>query len=302
MNHSTIYAFNSIAELMRYLIQPSPAHPLISIMKYDAQNRQIGTPGDRISLDFYKISFKTSFSGKIKYGQSYYDFEDGGLAFIAPRQIVFTPDTEYGYEGYSLFFHPDFLRKYPLMNTIQQYGFFHYSTSEALFLSAKEKKVVEALFNSMQDELNNNIDAFSQDILITQIEQLLAVSNRFYNRQFITQRVVNNDLIARMEKILSDHFAGEQVNEGLPTVQQIADALHVSPHYLGDMLRSVTGQNTQQHIHSMVIEKAKEMLSVGTLTVAEVAYQLGFGQPQSFNKLFKRKTGVTPMEYRKSFN
>jgi AraC family transcriptional regulator, transcriptional activator of pobA len=302
MSQSTLYSFQSIAALMRYLKQPSPAHPLISIMKYKSQDAQIGTPGDRISLDFYKVSFKASFTGKIRYGQRHYDFDDGGLAFIAPRQIVFTPETEEGYEGYSLFFHADFLKKYPLMNTIHRYGFFHYSIREALFLSAKEKKVIEALFNSMLDELDNNIDAFSQDILITQIEQLLAVSNRFYHRQFITQQVGNSDLIARMEKILSAYFVSEKINEGLPTVQQIADALHVTPHYLSDMLRSVTGQNTQQHIHSRVIEKAKEMLSVGTLTVAEVAYQLGFGHPQSFYKLFKKKTGVTPLAYRKSFN
>lgn len=302
MSKSTLYSFKSIAELMRYLKQPSPMHPLISIMKYSDKNIYIGCPGDRISMDFYKVSFKTSFSGRVKYGQSYYDFEDGGLAFIAPRQIVTTPENNDGYEGYSLFFHADFFNGYPLANRIHQYGFFHYATSEALFLSSKEKQVVQALFNSISNELTNNIDRFSQDILVAQIEQLLANSNRFYHRQFITQKISNNDLIARMEKLLSDYFKNEKDTEGLPTVQWLADELNVSSHYLSDMLRTVTGQNAKQHIHNKLIEKAKEMLSTSSLTVAEVAYQLGFGHPQSFNKLFKQKTNTTPLQYRASFN
>lgn len=302
MSKSTLYSFESIAELMRYAKQPGPAHPLISIMKYNDENVQIGEPGDRISLGFYKVSFKTSFSGSVKYGQSYYDFQDGGLAFIAPRQIITTPENNFSYEGYSLYFHPDFLNKYPLMSAIHQYGFFHYSTSEALFLSEKEKKTVQALFDAITDELNNNIDQFSQDILVAQIEQLLATSNRFYHRQFITQKIVSNDLMAQMEKLLSGYFQSDQISEGLPTVQWVAESLNVSPHYLSDMLRAHTGQNTQQHIHNKIIEKAKEMLSTSELTVAQVAYQLGFGHPQSFSKLFKQKTSVTPLKYRESFN
>jgi AraC-like DNA-binding protein len=154
----------------------------------------------------------------------------------------------------------------------------------------------------MIDELNNNIDQFSQDILISQIEQLLATSNRFYHRQFITQKIVSHDLIAKMEKLLSNYFESDHASAGLPTVQWIADELNVSPHYLSDMLRTLTGKNTQQHIHDKVIEKAKQMLSNTELTVAEVAYQLGFGHPQSFSKLFKRKTSITPLQYRGSFN
>jgi AraC-like DNA-binding protein len=302
MSKSTLHSFKSIAELMRYLKQPGPAHPLISMMKYDKENIQIGKPGDRISMGFYKVSFKTSFSGRVKYGQSYYDFEDGGLAFIAPHQILTTSGNDDSYEGYCLFFHQDFLSKYPLMNAIHQYGFFHYSTTEALFLSEKEKKTIQTLFDAIADELNNNIDRFSQDILVAQIEQLLTTSNRFYHRQFITQKIGSNDLMARMEKLLSDYFQSDQVSEGLPTVQWLAEALNVSPHYLSDMLRAVTGQNTQQHIHNKIIEKAKQMLSTSDLTVAQVAYQLGFGHPQSFSKLFKQKTSITPLKYRESFN
>lgn len=303
MNRPGLQVFKSIGELMQYLGQPGPAHPLITLMKYDEYNSRVGNAGDRISLDFYKISFKTSFTGKIKYGQSFYDFEDGGMAFIGPHQIVTTSADENSYEGFALFFHPEFLNGYPLMNKIHQYGFFHYATSEALFLSAKEKQVIANLFNTILDELSNNIDAFSQDILVSQLEQLLNHSNRFYNRQFITRKVVNHDLITRLDQLLSAYILGEQLlTDGLPTVQFVAEQLNVSPHYLSDMLRSLTGQNTQQHIHNKLIERAKDLLSTSNMTVAEIAYQLGFEQPQSFSKLFKRKTNSTPLEWRQSFN
>lgn len=304
MVKSQLHTFRSIAELMRYLGQAGPAHPLVTLMQYAPDNIQIGNPGDRISMDFYKISFKTSFSGKVKYGQHYYDFQDGGLAFVAPRQILtVSPMEDKSYEGFSLFFHPDLLIRYPLMDRINHYGFFHYSTSEALFLSEKEKKVISSLFASISYELNNNIDNFSQDILVSQLEQLLNYSNRFYHRQFITRKIVHHELITRMEQLLSAYLFGEKaLMNGLPTVQSIADQLNVSTHYLSDMLRSLTGQNAQQHIHNKLIEKAKEMLSSSDLTVAEIAYQLGFEHPQSFSKLFKRKTSSTPLEYRQSFN
>lgn len=303
MSKPPLHSFQSIAALLRYLGLPGPQHPLIALLQYDRNYTPVGNPGDRISLDFYKISFKTSFSGKVKYGQGYYDFEDGGLAFIAPRQIVAVPEKEDSYEGYALYFHPDLLSKYPLMNTIHHYSFFHYAISEALFLSEKEKGVMERLFTSIAEELQTNIDGFSQDILVAQIEQLLSYSDRFYNRQFITRKVMHNELITKMEQLLADYLSGDKaLIHGLPTVQAIADELHVTTHYLSDMLRSLTGQNTQQHIHYAQIEKAKQMLSAGTLSVAEIAYQLGFEYPQSFSKLFKKKTNSTPLAYRQSFN
>lgn len=303
MNKPQLNVFKSIAELMRYLDQPGPLHPLIAIMKYDDRNIKIGHPGDRICMDFYKISFKTKFTGKVKYGQRHYDFEDGGMAFIAPHQILTTSADTDTYEGYSLFFHPDLLRGYPLADKIQKYGFFHYDVSEALFLSAREKQVITLLFNSIADELNNNTDAFSQDIFISQLEHLLNYSNRFYNRQFITRKAINHDLITQMDKLLTDHLFNETtLMSGLPTVQYIAEQLNVSPHYLSDMLRSLTGQNTQQHIHNKLLEKARDMLSSSNLTVAEIAYRLGFEYPQSFSKLFKKKVGYTPLEYRQLFN
>jgi AraC family transcriptional regulator, transcriptional activator of pobA len=150
-------------------------------------------------------------------------------------------------------------------------------------------------------ELESAIDHFSQDVMISQIELLLNYSKRYYSRQFITRKIANNDLLTKVEELLSAHFDKALV-AGLPTVQQLADQLNVTTHYLSDMLRTLTGQNTQQHIHHKMIEKAKEMLSTSGLSVAEISYALGFEHPQSFNKIFKRKTKMSPVEFRESFN
>ena len=258
--------------------------------------------GNKFSLDFYKISFKTGYNGKVKYGQSYYDFEEGGLAFLAPNQIVTMSDDENEYEGYSLFFHPDLIRNYQLGNTIHQYGFFSYAVSEALFLSEKEKIVISSLFEAISKELDNNIDNFSQDVLASQIELLLNYSNRYYNRQFITRKAVHNELVDKMNAYLSDRFDSQKSTlTGLPSVQEVSDHLQVSPRYLTDMLKSLTGQSAQQHIHNQLVERAKVILTNTNLTIAEIAYNIGFEHPQSFNKLFKQKVKMSPVAFRESF-
>jgi len=288
---------------MRYLGQPTPLHPLIALVNYNTMPAEKFEKGQKISIDFYKISFKTQFSGQVKYGQGHYDFEEGGLAFLKLRQVVVSSYDMDSYEGYVLYFHPDFIRSYPLANAILQYGFFSYDVSEALFLSAREKEVIADLFGTIAAELENNIDNFSQDVLVSQIELLLNYSNRFYNRQFITRKAVNHDIVVRFEKLLQEYFKGEDaLKTGLPTVQYLSQKLQLSPRYLSDMLRSVTGLNTQQHIQNHVIEEAKNLLSTTALSVAEVAYKLGFEHPQSFHKLFKRKTALSPLEFRQSFN
>jgi len=259
--------------------------------------------GQKVSLDFYKISFKTTFKGQIKYGQGYYDFEEGGLAFLKPKQIVFPPEETASYEGIALYFHPDFIRNYPLGKTINQYGFFSYDVSEALFLSAKEKEIIANLFATLANELDSNIDHFSQDVLVSQIELLLNYSNRFYNRQFITRKAVNHDIITALDKLLESYFEEEHsLKNGLPSVKYISTALKLSQRYLSDMLSSLTGLNTQQYVQNAIIEKAKEKLSNTNLSVSEIAYELGFEHPQSFSKLFKTKTNVSPLEFRHSFN
>ncbi len=297
------YVVASISELMERLEQPKPLHPLVTLINYDTVKINLADAGASFSINFYKISFKHTFKGQVKYGQGYYDFEEGGLAFLAPNQVVTMSGDESSYNGYALYFHPDFIRHYPLGKTIGKYGFFSYAVSEALFLSDKEKKIIAALLATIANELETTIDSFSQDVLVSQIELLLTYSNRFYNRQFLTRKPIYNDLIARMDTYLFAQL--DTLNlpvVGLPSVNEVAAHLNLSPRYLTDMLKSLTGQSTQQYIHNWLIEAAKNKLSTSQLTVAEIAYELGFEHPQSFNKLFRQKTNVSPVEFRKSFN
>lgn len=300
---SEIHTIKSISQLMRLLELPAPLHPMIALIDYRNVPMEKFPKGQKISLDFYKISFKTTFKGQIKYGQGFYDFEEGGLAFLKPKQVAFSPEDTENYEGMALYFHPDFVRSYPLGKTINQYGFFSYDVSEALFLSAKEKEIIAGLFNSIAHELNNNIDNFSQDVLVSQLELLLNYSNRFYNRQFITRKAINHDIITALDELLNSYFdEGDSLKNGLPSVKYISSELKLSQRYLSDMLRSLTGLNTQQYIQDVIVEKAKEKLSTTNLSVSEIAYELGFEHSQSFNKLFKTKTKVSPLEFRQSFN
>lgn len=304
MQHeSNITQIKSISQLMRVLGCPAPLHPLIALVDYNNVPIEMFPKGQRVSLDFYKISFKHTFKGQIKYGQGYYDFEEGGLAFLKPKQIVSPPEDLGSYEGIALYFHPDFIRKYPLGKTINQYGFFSYDVSEALFLSAKEKEIIANLFATIASELENNIDSFSQDVLVSQIELLLNYSNRFYNRQFITRKAINHDIITALDELLDGYFEAENsLKNGLPSVKYISAALKLSQRYLSDMLSSLTGLNTQQYIQNVTIEKAKERLSTTNLSVSEIAYGLGFEHSQSFSKFFKTKTNASPLEFRQSFN
>jgi AraC-like DNA-binding protein len=291
----------SVSELNRILGLPKPVHPLIGFFDNACIKMDIRDLPESLLMNFYKISYKINQKGRMGYGQGYYDFDEGGMVFTAPNQLITIPD-ETVHEGFSLLFHPDFIRNYPIGQKIKQYGFFSYDTNEALHLSDKEKQQIFSVIESIREELNNAIDAFSQDLIVSYIEVLLNYSNRFYKRQFITRKTVNHDLLTGMEDLLNGYFDKEEgLQKGLPTVEFLADNLHVSPRYLSDMLRSLTGQNAQQHIHEKLIEKAKEYLMSTQLSVAEIAYQLGFEHPQSFNKLFKRKTNLTPVAFKQSF-
>lgn len=296
------YIFNTVAELNEAMGLPKPLHPLICVNNCKDMHIYNNDLNRSMILNMYKISYKKYFTGKLRYGQTYYDFDEGGLCFFAPGQLI--GESEPGnYDGISVLIHPDLLRNYPLGKNIRNYGFFSYSASEALHLSEKEKNKIFDVFNNIQEELELPIDKFSQDVIVSQIELLLNYSNRFYNRQFITRKAANHDLLSKMETLLTDYFDTDRaLSEGLPTVHTISEQLNVSPRYLSDMLRSLTGQNAQQHIHNKLIEKAKEILVATNMTVAEVAYQLGFEHPQSFNKIFKRKTSISPVEFRQSFN
>jgi len=298
----TLYKFESLSDFHRVFGLEKPVHPLISFI--DIQKMKIPSEEfpNLIVLDHYKIAYKMNLCGKAKYGQNYYDFGEGGLVFTAPNQTFESPD-ENATSGYILLIHPDFLLSYSIARKIRQYGFFSYSANEALHLSDKERATIMSIFKIIDDELNSRIDDFSQDIVISQIELLLNYSNRFYKRQFITRKAANSDLLQKLEAILDDYFNDDKsLRQGIPTVQYLSEQLNISASYLSDMLRSYTGQNAQQHIHSKLVEKAKEILSTSNLSVSEIAYQLGFEHPQSFSRLFKTKTNLSPLEFRQSFN
>jgi len=293
--------FNSLSQLHKAMGQPAPSHPLISIMNYGEARFDPKDFEQGIILNFYKISFKTSFSGRLRYGQGYYDFEEGGMSFIAPGQLIRMQDEEANYDGMTMHIHPDFLRAYPLSSGIRHYGYFSYSAAEALYLSEKEKATILSIYRFIQEELSERIDKFSQDVIISQIEVLLNYANRFYDRQFLTRKAVNNDLLARLEQLLEDYFNDDKsLFTGLPSVNALAESLQVTPRYLSDLLRNLVGLSAQQFIHEKILEKAKEYLAKDELTIAEIAYHLGFEHPQSFNKLFKSKTSISPSDYKKS--
>ncbi|MBC7922452.1 MAG: helix-turn-helix transcriptional regulator [Ferruginibacter sp.] len=301
---TTPYVIHSIAELHRLLSLSKPKHPLVSVIKLNDLKEACPEMIGSFLYNFYSICIKKDFKGKLKYGQHYYDFDEGVMTFFSPGQVISSEATdEVSLSGWWLVVHPDFIRNYPLAKTIKDYGFFSYAVNEALHLSEKEEAMLASIMQSIEQEYHSVIDTFSQDVIVSHIDLLLNYSNRFYNRQFITRKHVSNDLLVNLEAILSEYFNGDEVQKtGLPTVQYISDKLNISPNYLSDLLRNLTGQSTQQHIHDKLIEKAKEILSTTSLSVSEVAYQLGFEYPQSFSKLFKSKTQVSPLEFRHSFN
>ncbi|GAB3283668.1 helix-turn-helix domain-containing protein [Larkinella harenae] len=281
-----------------------PQHPLVSLINGTYTQVEAASIPHFHVLGFYKIAYKPKLGGNLKYGQSYYDFDEGGLLFASPGQVIGSHDNEISVcSEYTLLIHPDFFLGYSIAKTIKQYGFFSYSTKETLHLSEDERITIFEIFKMIDKELASRIDDFSQDVVISQIELLLNYANRFYKRQFITRKAVNHNLLQKLEEIMDQYFTAQTpINQGLPTVGFLAEQVNVSPSYLSDMLRSLIGQNAQQYIHDKLIEAAKEKLSTTDLTVSEVAFELGFEHSQSFSKLFKTKTNLSPLAFRRSFN
>ncbi|REE05491.1 helix-turn-helix domain-containing protein [Marinoscillum furvescens] len=302
--------FSKIRDYHNFAHLPPPQHPLISLVDYS--NVRHETTSKKLSLvhDYYTIGLKRNVPYKFYYGQQEYDFDEGIMTFVSPNQVISLQDnpnigTDISCKptGWLLFIHPDFMWNTPLAETIRSYNFFNYSTNEALFLSKKEERTMVDILKRIEQEYQTNIDKFSQKIIISQIELLLSYAERFYERQFITRNKPNHLLLNKVENVLSKFFSTNSfAASGLPSVQQVSDELNISPGYLSNMLKSLTGMNTQQHIHNRLVEKAKEQLSTTQLSVSEIAYKLGFEHPSSFNKLFKRKTEMSPSEFRRTFN
>jgi len=295
-----LHYFKSVSQLCKALGVPKPAHPLIVLINHVeiAASSQVRY----LVHDFYMISYKSNLGGKLKYGQGYYDFDEGGLVFVAPGQALSAADHD-ECKGHSVFVHPDFFVGHPLAKSITKYGFFSYDISEALHLSEKERNKILSVLNDIREELETAIDDTSQQLITSYLEVLLNYSNRYYKRQFTTRKAANKPIVERFEQALNRYYDdGLSLENGIPSVKYFSEQLHVSSGYLSDLLRNLTGLSAQQHIHLKLIDVAKQRLSQAELTAAQIAYELGFEHPQSFNKLFKNKTGVTPIEFRQLLN
>lgn len=296
-----IIQLHNISDIANF-VHTKTNHPLVAVVDFSKADEYI-EDGTRISADFYSIMFKNYCANKLRYGRKSYDFEEGSLICIAPKQVL-TMDNEVEKRpdmmGWGLFFHPDLLRGTALGNKIHEYTFFNYETSEALHLSDKEKNTLYDCIQKIETELQENIDHHSQNLIVSNIELFLNYCMRYYGRQFITRKISNNDTISKVENLIKSYFSSNKLKEsGLPTVKYLADEVNLSASYLSDLLKKETGMTAQDHIHYHLIETAKNILNNTDHSVSEVAYSLGFEYPQYFSKLFKQKTGQTPLEYRK---
>ncbi|KAA2223652.1 helix-turn-helix domain-containing protein [Chryseobacterium sediminis] len=293
----------SISKVHQLLKLKKPTNPLVSVIDLSTINIDTNEIEKTISYNFFSIALKKNCDG-FGYGQQHYDFDEGVMSFIAPQQIV-TPqkNVKLEPEGLLLIVHPDFFQNYSLAKTIRSYGYFFYEVHEGLYLSETEKELVVDMMNNISKEITSSIDLFTQDLIVSHIELLLKYCDRFYHRQFLTRKMATSDILTRLEDLLDKCFSEQDLKlNGVPNVNFLASKMNMSPNYLTDMLRSLTGQTTQQLIHNKIIEKAKILLSTTNLSVSEIAYSLGFDYPQSFQRLFKNLTKASPLEFRNFYN
>jgi AraC-like DNA-binding protein len=276
-----------------------PIHPLISVVRH-TKDMKLSFGNTRFNSELYFISLKENIKGSFKYGRNAYDFEEGTLIFVAPGQVMASNgNIEPDLGGWSIFFHPNLIRKSHLATTISGYHFFNYDIHEALHLSEKEKGNLTECVLKIEQEINQNIDKHSQELIIHNLESILKYGLRYYDRQFATRTNQSKDYISKFENFLKHYFATHQQYElGIPTVYTCGKAMNMSGKYLSDLLKAETGKTLLEHIHLFILEKAKTALLNSSLSISEIAYSLGFGYPQHFSKLFKTKTGLSPSEYR----
>lgn len=297
--------FKTLSEYLAYLELPRPEHPMLSVFSATGDGflpcpKESSPP---ITNDCYTISFKKIVDGNLNYGRTNYDFNNGALFFIAPRQVLqWTKAVVFEQKGFSINFHEDFLKGTDLAHQIKKYGFFSYSVNEALHLSPKEEKQIESIVENIEIEYQNNQDEFSKDIIISQLSTLLKYANRFYERQFINRKELSTSLLEQFNEQLSQYVAsGELQENGIPSIEEIANNMSVSQRYLSDTLKKETGKTTTEHLQLLLIDEAKNMLLQPHKSIAEVAYELGFEYPHYFSRLFNKKEGISPTEYREKY-
>ncbi|MBD0404025.1 MULTISPECIES: AraC family transcriptional regulator [unclassified Flammeovirga] len=301
---SDILKIKSISQFHEILGLPAPEHPLISFIHEKVLHRDDldeSLFGIRFSSSMYTIMYKDKVSGSLGYGRNSYDFQEGTLIFSSPNQVFTSPEKEdlNGHDGWTLVFHPDLLLKSNLSDQMDSYTYFNYEVTEALHLSQKEEEFIFHITKQIQLEYSQNIDKHSQNLIISNLELLLNYCMRFYDRQFYTRSNMNNDLVSEFESKLKSYFKSEQIiKSGLPTSNYFGKELNMSPNYLSDLLKKETGNGIKEHIDAYVVRKAKNILLSSSQSVGEIAFSLGFEYPQSFTRMFKKKTGYSPNEYR----
>ncbi|SHI61215.1 transcriptional regulator, AraC family [Mesonia phycicola] len=297
--------FKTLSSFLEYLELPRPEHPMFSVFNSKEEGflpcpRESSPP---ITNDCYSISFKKFVKGDLNYGRTKYDFTNGVLIFIAPRQVL-QWDSSFVFEqkGFSINFHEDFLKGTELAHQIKKYGFFSYTVNEALHLSPKEEKQIESIVENIEIEYQNNQDEFSKEIIISQLNTLLKYANRFYERQFLNRKEISNNLLDQFNQYLTQYFESGQLQEkGIPSIEQIATRMQVSQRYLSDTLKKETGKTTTEHLQLHLIDEAKNILLQPNKSISEIAYELGFEYPPYFSRLFKKKEGISPTEYREKY-
>lgn len=298
----SVIHIETISQVAELLGQPKVKHPQISIADLSTFTPQYD-PGVKFTLGFYALLFKNWCPYKITYREHTYDFQDGTLLCIAPHHVITVAEafeSPKNREAWGVFFHPNLIHGTPLGETINRYSFFSYNAGEALYLSDKEIQVLYECKRNIEKELQENIDKHSRPVLISALELMLNYCSRFYDRQFITRQPINRTIVSKVDEILQAYFKSENlVESGLPTVSSLAEQVSLSPGYLSDLIKKETGMNAQDRIHYYLIEEAKNRLLSSDSSVSELAYSLGFEYPQYFSRLFKQKTGKTPIEYRK---
>lgn len=298
---SEIYHIKTISEAHQAMGLTTPKHPLISFFYHvdlPAPNKNIDI---KFSSDLYLIGMKDGVTGVSGYGRNSYDFQEGTMIFIEPNQILTAKEFEVTEKskGWTILFHPDLILAFELARDIKGFSYFSYDVNEALHLSEDEMDSLTQLALKIVKEYSQNIDKHTGELMVANLGSILKYCQRYYDRQFFTRTNLNRGHIEKFESFLNEYFKNEQnLDKGLPTVEQCGEALNISGHYLSDLLKIETGKSIRDHIHSFVIDKAKYGLLNTNKTVNEIAFEMGFDYPQSFSRLFKAKTGLSPKQFR----
>jgi len=291
--------FKTLSDLHRATGYPPPEHPMLSLVHCNGTCTM--TQGE-FTGDFYLIAFKKMKSGVIVYGRTKYDNDGGSMYFTAPRQVIQLRDIELEEDGFMIWVHEDLLHGHPLHTEIKNYHYFDYDTHEALHLSPREEEIIWELYRKIETEYNNTQDEYSRDIMLGHVDSILKYSQRFYKRQFMNRAELSGRVVSKFNHALTAYSdRGLLAEKGLPTVKQMASELHLSPRYLSDLLKQETGKTAIELIHIFLVSEAKNRLQGKNDTVAEIAYGLGFENLPYFSRLFKKETGVSPVQYKKQY-